>query len=198
MSQQDDLNAAVSALARGYGTLHDAITTELKQIADAMSATDAPNPAITSAIANINSFTAKMADDAAALTASIPAATTIAPPPPSNTVVPDAPTAEPPKLETVTVTADAGTDATVNKGELPANTGSETANNLGQLGGAEVKSGAASASGGTPETQGEGGGTFAVDAKAAAEAAQAEADKNERDPAKAAGLEAGKPEPGTG
>lgn len=109
MSQADDLNNAVTSLATGFTALDAAVQAELVAIAAALAGT--PNPVIAQAIANIGAITGTMAIDAAALTASIPAATTVPPPPatppevtvPPKDVVPDiatppitAPSATPP------------------------------------------------------------------------------------------------------
>jgi hypothetical protein len=101
MSQADDLNNAVTSLATGYSALHDAVQVETDALTKAMSTIPQPDPAtataITQAIANISAVTGKMATDAAALTASIPAATTVPPPVVSTPVVP--PTVDPPVID---------------------------------------------------------------------------------------------------
>lgn len=106
MSQADDLNNAVTSLAIGYSALHDAVQIETDALTKAMSTIPQPDPAtaaaITQAIANISAVTGKMATDAAALTASIPAATTVPPPVVSTPVVP--PTMDPPVIATPPVT----------------------------------------------------------------------------------------------
>lgn len=106
MSQADDLNNAVTSLATGYSALHDAVQIETDALTKAMSTIPQPDPAtaaaITQAIANISAVTGKMATDAAALTASIPAATTVPPPVVSTPVVP--PTVDPPVIATPPVT----------------------------------------------------------------------------------------------
>ncbi|PDT77244.1 hypothetical protein [Bradyrhizobium sp. C9] len=81
MSAQDDLNAAVGVLVKGYSDLHTALVPALQIIADNANG----NAAIIQQIANIQGVSQKMAQDAAALTAAIPAATTVTPPasPPS-------------------------------------------------------------------------------------------------------------------
>lgn len=86
MSQNDDLNNAVTALATGFAALDSAVGAELAAIV----AAGAPNPVVAQAIANIGAITGKMATDAAALTASIPSATTVPAPtlPPSEVSVP--------------------------------------------------------------------------------------------------------------
>lgn len=120
MSQSDDLNNGITALATAFAVEHDAVNAELIAINAALGNT--PNPAITQAIANIAAITGGMATDAAALTASIPAATTVAPPvltpPPVKTppadVVPDiatppvtAPNAIPPSTPPASATTTA-------------------------------------------------------------------------------------------
>lgn len=106
MSQADDLNNAVTSLATGYGALHDAVQVEIDALTKAFSTIPQPDPAvaaaITQAIANISGVTGKMATDAAALTGSIPAATTVPPPIVTTPVVP--PTADVPVIATPPVT----------------------------------------------------------------------------------------------
>lgn len=106
MSQAEDLNNCVTSLATGYSALHDAVQVETDALTKAMSTIPQPDPAtaaaITQAIANISAVTGKMATDAAALTASIPAATTVPPPVVSTPVVP--PTVDPPVIATPPVT----------------------------------------------------------------------------------------------
>lgn len=99
MSQADDLNNAVTSLATGYGALHDAVQVEIDALLKAMSTIPQPDPAtskaITDAIANIQAVTGTMATDAAKLTASVPAATTVPAPvvtPPVSTPSVDIPT----------------------------------------------------------------------------------------------------------
>jgi hypothetical protein len=100
MSLQDDLNGAVSALATGFGSLDTAVQAELAALA---AANNGNNPVISQAIANISTITSKMAADAAALTASIPAATTV--PAPAPAPAPDVPpTVAVPTLAAVAVT----------------------------------------------------------------------------------------------
>jgi hypothetical protein len=77
MSLADDLNNGMTSLATGFGALDAAVQTELAVIA----AQPGLSAAVTQAVANISQITGKMATDAAALTASIPAATTVPPPP---------------------------------------------------------------------------------------------------------------------
>ncbi|WP_157113152.1 hypothetical protein [Bradyrhizobium embrapense] len=108
MSAQDDLNNAVVALAAGYGSLHTAILPVLQVIADNANG----NSVITQAVANIQAVTGKMADDAAALTAAVPAATTVSPPPASQPVVQDPPSITPPSIDPPTVTDPAATPPT--------------------------------------------------------------------------------------
>jgi hypothetical protein len=93
MALQDDLNAAVTALATGFSQLHDAVQSEISALTDALaSATPgidaATTEAINQAIANISALTTSMATDAASLTGSIPSVPTQPPPPPTPTPVP--------------------------------------------------------------------------------------------------------------
>ena len=106
MSQADDLNNAVTSLASGYGALHDAVQVEIDALLKAIATIPQPDPAtstaITNAVANISAITGTMATDAAKLTASIPAATTV----PAPDVTPPAtePTVTPPVIATPAVT----------------------------------------------------------------------------------------------
>lgn len=106
MSQADDLNNAVTSLATGYGALHDAVQVEIDALLQAISTIPKPDPAtttaITNAVANIAAITGTMATDAAKLTASIPAATTV--PPPDVTPPAAPPTADIPVIATPPVT----------------------------------------------------------------------------------------------
>jgi fused signal recognition particle receptor len=106
MSQADDLNNAVTSLATGYGALHDAVQVEIDALLKAFSTVPQPDPAaakaITDAIANISAVTGTMATDAAKLTASIPAATTV--PPPDVTPPATPPTVDIPVIATPPVT----------------------------------------------------------------------------------------------
>jgi len=81
MSQVEDLNNAVSSLAKGYGDLHDAVTKQTDALTKAMQNVQQPDPAtskaISDAIANIQGITGKMATDAAQLTQAMPGATTV-------------------------------------------------------------------------------------------------------------------------
>jgi hypothetical protein len=107
MSLADDLNNGMTSLATGYGVLHDAQQVEIDTLLKLMSTVQQPDPAtaaaITSAISNISAISGKMAQDAAALTASIPAATTV--PPPTVTPPVGTPTADIPVIATPPVTA---------------------------------------------------------------------------------------------
>jgi hypothetical protein len=110
MSIQDDLNNSVAALVGGFVALDTSIQSELaafkEAMANAQSSGDfaALSQAATQAISNIGTVTSRMAADAAALTAAIPAATTIqAPPPPPTPDVP--PTVAVPTIDVPTVTA---------------------------------------------------------------------------------------------
>lgn len=111
MSQADDLNNAVTSLATGYSALHDAVQVEIDALLKAISTIPTPDPAvskaITDAIANISAVTGTMATDAAKLTASIPAATTVAPPVITPPVAP--PTVDVPVIATPPVTDPAAT-----------------------------------------------------------------------------------------
>lgn len=106
MTIADDLNNTVTSLATAFAAEHDAVQVEIDALTKAMSTIPQPDPAqaqaITNAISNITAITGKMATDAAALTASVPAATTVPPP----TVTPPAtpPTADIPVIATPPVT----------------------------------------------------------------------------------------------
>lgn len=101
----DDLNNAVTSLATGFGALDAAVHVELTALLAAQSAGN--DAAITQAVANISQITGQMAADAQALTASIPAATTVQPPPTLPVPVPTPPTVDPPVIATPPVTATA-------------------------------------------------------------------------------------------
>lgn len=101
MSAQDDLNNSVAVLVAGYGTLHDAIVPALQTIADNANG----NTAITQAVSNIQNVALKMAQDAAALSAAVPAATTVSPPAAPAPVVADPPNVTLPSIDPPTVTA---------------------------------------------------------------------------------------------
>jgi hypothetical protein len=107
MAQSDDLNNAVTSLATGFAAEHDAVNVETAALLAALANVTQPDPAtaaaITNAISNITAITGKMATDAAALTASIPAATTV--PPPVITPPASPPTVVPPVIATPPVTA---------------------------------------------------------------------------------------------
>jgi hypothetical protein len=111
MSQADDLNNLGTSLATGYSALHDAVMVEMDALTAAMGKVAQPDPAvakaITDVIANVTAITGKMATDAAALTKSVPAASTVPPP----VVVPPAtpPTVTPPVIATPPVTDPAAT-----------------------------------------------------------------------------------------
>lgn len=105
MSQADDLNNGMTALATAFAVEHDAVAAEMAALAAAIARTTSDpilTAAVTQAIANVNHITGSMAVDAAALTASIPAATTV----PSPVVVPPdvPPTVVPPTIATPPVT----------------------------------------------------------------------------------------------
>jgi hypothetical protein len=106
MSQADDLNNVVTSLATAFSAEHDAVQIEIDALVAAMGKVAPPDPvvaaAITQAVANITAITGKMATDAAALTASVPAATTVPPPVVVTPVVP--PTVTPPVIATPPVT----------------------------------------------------------------------------------------------
>lgn len=69
MSEIDDLNAAVATLSTNFTTLDNAIQAEISAMQTALTA---GNPAAVKAAAtNISNLSAKMASDAAALTASL-------------------------------------------------------------------------------------------------------------------------------
>jgi len=111
MALSDDLNNALTSLATGYGALHDAVQVEIDALLAAIAKVAQPDPAtsaaITNAIANITAVTGTMATDAAKLTASIPAATTV--PPPVVTPPVAVPTADIPVIATPPVTDPAAT-----------------------------------------------------------------------------------------
>jgi hypothetical protein len=106
MSQAEDLNNCVTALATGYSALHDAEAIEIDALTAAMAKIAQPDPAvaaaITQSIANITEISGKMALGAAALTASVSAATTVPTPVVVTPVVP--PTVDVPVIATPPVT----------------------------------------------------------------------------------------------
>lgn len=106
MSQADDLNNCVTALATGYASEHAAVQVEMDALTAAMGKVAQPDPAvakaITDAIANVTAITGTMATDAAKLTASVPAATTVPPPVVVTPVTP--PTVTVPVIATPPVT----------------------------------------------------------------------------------------------
>jgi hypothetical protein len=110
MSKEQDLDNAVSALATGFAALDTAVHAELAALTTALEGDD--TDAVEQAVANISAITSKMAGDAAQLTASIPAATTVpapaAPTPPNDTP----PTVASPTIAPVTVTDPSATPAT--------------------------------------------------------------------------------------
>ena len=67
----DDLNTAVTTLAANFGTLDTAIQAELAAITAALASNNTAG--IAAAVTSIGTVSAKMAADAAALTASLPA-----------------------------------------------------------------------------------------------------------------------------
>jgi hypothetical protein len=98
MALQDDLNNAVTALATGFVALDASVQSVIAFIKTQ------PNlsPAVSAAIDSMGKVTAKMAQDAADLTAQIPGATTVTPTPapaPAPT-----PTAKPVSIGDVPVT----------------------------------------------------------------------------------------------
>lgn len=108
MGQADDLNNAVTALATGYAALHAAQATEITALNSALAGVANVPPAVSQAISNITAISASMAKDAADLTASIPAATTVAAPPaPAPVAGLPAPTVTPPDIGTAPITAPA-------------------------------------------------------------------------------------------
>jgi PAB1-binding protein PBP1 len=106
MSAATDLNNAVTALATGFAALDTAVHAELTALQDALANDN--TDAINQAIANISAVTNKMAGDAAALTASIPAATTVPPPAPAPTPA-VTPTVSVPVIDTPPVTEPSAT-----------------------------------------------------------------------------------------
>jgi hypothetical protein len=111
MSQNEDLNAAVSSLAKGYGDLHTAVVKQTDALTEAMKNVAQPDPAtskaISDAIANITGITGKMATDAAELTSTVPSATTVEAP--QVTEPASEPTVEAPVMDMPPVTAPAAT-----------------------------------------------------------------------------------------
>ena len=111
MTQADDLNNIVTSLATGFAAEHTAVQAEIDALTKALATVTQPDPAtaaaITNAIANITAITGSMATDAAALTASVPAATTV--PPPVVTPPVTTPTVTPPVIATPPVTTPAAT-----------------------------------------------------------------------------------------
>jgi hypothetical protein len=91
MALEDDLNAAVVALATAFATLDTAVQAELVAIKAALAAQGA-SPALTDAvnqgIANIGHVTSSLAADAAKLTASLPTPVPPPAPPPAPPVPP--------------------------------------------------------------------------------------------------------------
>ncbi len=111
MALADDLNNGMTALATAFAVEHDAVAAEMAALAAAIAAQTAADPvlaaAVTQAVSNINTITGQMATDAAALTASIPAATTV--PPPVVTPPDVTPTVVAPEIATPAVTDPAAT-----------------------------------------------------------------------------------------
>lgn len=111
MSADQDLNNAVTSLATGFTSLDTAVQAELSSLRTASTAaTDlaALQAAVAQSVSNISTVTNKMAVDASALTAVIPAATTV--PPPAAAPVQAVPsTVTPPGIAPVTVTDPAAT-----------------------------------------------------------------------------------------
>lgn len=105
MALSDDLNNAVTSLATGFAAEHTAVQAELTAIAAALANQNDPalTAAVTQNISNISAITGTMATDAAALTASVPAATTV-PPPVVTPPVTVPPTVTPPAIATPPVT----------------------------------------------------------------------------------------------
>jgi ABC-type transporter Mla subunit MlaD len=106
MSQEQDLDNAVSNLAKGYGDLHDAVEKETDALNAAMQNVQQPDPAtakaISDAISNITAITGQMATQAAKVTAAIPGATTVSPPQVTQPASP--PTVTVPTIDTPPVT----------------------------------------------------------------------------------------------
>jgi hypothetical protein len=108
MSRIDDLNNVVTALATAAAASHAAVINELKALADARAQASQIDPAldaaISQAIANIQNTTQTVASDSAALTASVPAATTVPAPPVEPPISDTNPTSTPPTVATPAVT----------------------------------------------------------------------------------------------
>lgn len=118
MSAIDDLNNAVTALAAGFNTLDTAVQTEIAALEAALGSAGINDPAISAAAANISTVVNKMAQDAAALTASIPAATTT-PPPASGPATTGTPTATPPTITPPPVTDPTATPPVIDPTAMP-------------------------------------------------------------------------------
>jgi hypothetical protein len=106
-NQVADLNNAVTSLATAFSVLDGAVQAQLRTLSAALTPkVSQTNPEIAQAIANISALTNKMAQDAAALTAHVPAATTIDPPLPATPVVVGVgPTIDIPTIAKPTITA---------------------------------------------------------------------------------------------
>lgn len=106
MSLEQDLDSAVSSLAKGYGDLHDAVTKQTDALTKAMQNVQQPDPAtakaISDAIANIQGITGRMATDAADLTKAMPGATTVDAP--TVTEPATEPTADMPSIDVPQIT----------------------------------------------------------------------------------------------
>ncbi|MGR4927349.1 hypothetical protein ACIPUD_11135 [Bradyrhizobium sp. CAR08] len=110
MSQAQDLNNAVIALTSGFAALDTAVQAQLAAAAAANQSGD--TALISQSIANIGAITSKMAADAAALTAAVPGATTVAPPATTTPVVDAKPDADLPSIDAPTITAPDATPPT--------------------------------------------------------------------------------------
>lgn len=109
MGPEQDLNNAVSALANAVAAQHVAVTAQLQTLADALSNTKKPDTtlsdAVQLAIANIQHITSTVSTDVAALTAAVPAATTVPPPAPIAPIVDVNPDVTPPAVVVPEITA---------------------------------------------------------------------------------------------
>jgi len=107
MSQAEDLNNGMTSLATAFAVEHDAVMKEMDVLAAALANVTDPalSAAASQAIANVALITGQMATDAAALTASIPAATTV--PPPTVTAPTTPTTVTVPEIAAAPITAPA-------------------------------------------------------------------------------------------
>jgi hypothetical protein len=126
MTQVEDLNAAVSSLAKGYGDLHTAVVKQTDALTEAMKNVAQPDPAtskaISDAIANITGITGKMATDAAELTSTVPGATTVDAPQvtePASEPTADMPSIDPPAVTDPNATPPNGSSSSSQAEDMP-------------------------------------------------------------------------------